>query len=95
MRSRRAKGRGNSPGCLKGRIGFSRDARTRSAALTPRQREVLQQIALGRAKTDIAYRLGVSVKTVETHCEMIMEKLCMHDRVELARLAIREGIIAA
>ncbi|MCB9851360.1 MAG: response regulator transcription factor [Phycisphaerales bacterium] len=75
--------------------GDNANLRTRSAALTPRQREILGQIAMGRAKTDIAYRLGISVKTIETHCEMIMDKLHVHDRVELARLAIREGIIAA
>ena len=37
--------------------------------------------------------VGISVKTVEQHCAHLMEKLAIHDRVELARLAIREGLV--
>ncbi len=67
--------------------------RTPLAALTPRQREILVHIANGRSKKDVATELRVSVKTVETHCEMMMKKLGLHDRVNLTRYAIREGLL--
>ena len=61
--------------------------------LTPRQREILQLIAEGRSKQDIAQTLGVSVKTVETHRDQMMERLGIHDVAGLVRYAIRAGII--
>jgi len=60
--------------------------------LTPREREVLQQLAEGRATKEMAYTLGVSVKTVETHRRNIMEKLDIHSVAELTKYAIREGV---
>jgi DNA-binding NarL/FixJ family response regulator len=60
--------------------------------LTPREREVLQQLAEGRATKEMAYTLGVSVKTVETHRRNIMEKLDLHSVAELTKYAIREGV---
>jgi two-component system response regulator NreC len=65
---------------------------TRSAALTPREREILPEIAQGFSKKEIAGRHGLSVKTIERHCDNIMGKLGIHDRVQLARFAIREGL---
>ena len=44
-------------------------------------------------KKEIARTVGISVKTVEQHCTHLMEKLAIHDRVELAHLAIREGLV--
>jgi DNA-binding NarL/FixJ family response regulator len=69
------------------------DAR-RSAfdALTPREREVLQLMAEGYATKEVAHRLHVSVKTVETHRRQIMEKLDLHSVAELTKYAIREGL---
>ncbi|MDM8005248.1 MAG: response regulator transcription factor [Phycisphaerae bacterium] len=64
-----------------------------SATLTDREREVLCYIARGMAKKDIADTMCVSVKTVDYHCTNLMDKLKIHDRVELARFAIREGLI--
>ena len=63
--------------------------------LTPRQREILQLIAEGKATKDIAVALDLSVKTVETHRKDVMERLGIHDIPGLVRYAIREGIIKA
>jgi DNA-binding NarL/FixJ family response regulator len=60
--------------------------------LTPREREVLQLLAEGKATKQIANRLGVSVKTVETHRRNLMHKLDLHSLAELTRYAIREGL---
>jgi DNA-binding NarL/FixJ family response regulator len=62
-------------------------------ALTPRQREVLQLIAEGHSTRAIAERLGVSVKTVETHRAQIMERLGIRDVASLTRYALREGMV--
>jgi len=68
------------------------DAAEQTAELTQREREVLQLIAEGRATKEIASRLHISVKTVETHRKHIMEKLDLHTVAELTKYAIREGI---
>jgi DNA-binding NarL/FixJ family response regulator len=62
------------------------------AKLTPREREVLQLMAEGRATKEIAMDLKVSIKTVETHRRQIMEKLDIHSVAELTKYAIREGL---
>lgn len=61
--------------------------------LTPRQREILQMIAEGRSTKEIATRLDLSVKTVETHRAAIMGRLDIHDVPGLVRYAIRAGLI--
>jgi DNA-binding NarL/FixJ family response regulator len=63
-------------------------------ALTPRQREILQLIAEGRSTRDIAERLHVSVKTVETHRAQLMDRLGIRDVAGLTRYAIRIGLVA-
>jgi DNA-binding NarL/FixJ family response regulator len=60
--------------------------------LSSREREVLQLVAEGENTKEIAYTLGVSIKTVETHRQQIMKKLNIHSVAELTRYAIREGI---
>ncbi len=62
------------------------------AALTPRQREILQLIAEGQSTKEIAYKLELSVKTVETHRAQIMERLGIRDIPGLVRYAIRTGL---
>jgi len=62
------------------------------SVLTPREREVLQALSEGLAMKEIASRLGVSIKTVETYRSKIMEKLDIHSVAELTKYAIREGI---
>jgi DNA-binding NarL/FixJ family response regulator len=65
---------------------------SRPPALAPREREVLQLIAEGRALKEIASVLGVSRKTVENHKARIMEKLGTRSTAGLTKYAIREGI---
>jgi DNA-binding NarL/FixJ family response regulator len=60
--------------------------------LTSRQREILQLIAEGATTREIAQKLGVSVKTVETHRTQLMQRLDIHDLAGLVRYAIRLGI---
>ncbi len=67
--------------------------RERVATLTRREREVLGFIATGIGKKQVAYRLGLSVHTVNRHVTSLMTKLDIHDRVELARFAIRAGLV--
>lgn len=62
------------------------------AKLSEREREVLQLIAEGHATADIATRLHVSRKTVETHRKNIMLKLELHGVAELTKFAVREGL---
>ena len=61
--------------------------------LTPRQREVLQLIAEGHSTKDMAQRLNLSVKTIETHRTELMHRLGIHDVAGLVRYAIRTGIV--
>jgi DNA-binding NarL/FixJ family response regulator len=64
------------------------------AVLTRRQREILQLVAEGNSTREIADRLFISVKTVETHRAQLMERLGITDVPGLVRLAIRTGLIA-
>jgi DNA-binding NarL/FixJ family response regulator len=68
---------------------------TRASTLTTREIEVLRYIARGMAKKDIAKTMHLSVKTVENHTANVMKRLDIHDRVELTRFAIREGLVEA
>ncbi|MEM7754206.1 MAG: response regulator transcription factor [Planctomycetota bacterium] len=69
--------------------------RTRASTLSPRELEVLRYIARGLSKKEIGATMHISVKTVDNHCTSLMAKLDVHDRVELARFAIREGLVEA
>lgn len=60
--------------------------------LSPREREIAQLLAEGRSTKEIAGQLFVSVKTVETHRQHIMEKLKIGSIAELTKYAIREGL---
>jgi len=60
--------------------------------LTAREREVLQLIAEGKTTKDIAAALSVSVKTIETYRQQIMEKLDIHSIAKLTKYAIKEGL---
>ena len=63
--------------------------------LTPRQREILCRIAAGHGAKEIAFDLGISAKTVESHRAQIMERLGIHDVAGLTRYAIRNGLVSA
>jgi DNA-binding NarL/FixJ family response regulator len=92
--------RAGSPGAsdtfagASGSIGSSGSAWT-IEKLTPRQREILQLIAEGNTTKEIAKRLEISVKTVETHRMQLMERLDIHDIAGLVRFAIRVGLVEA
>lgn len=64
-----------------------------TAALSPREEEVLKLIAQGHTGKEIAELLFLSPKTVERHRTNILDKLKLRDRVELTRYAIRRGLI--
>jgi len=61
-------------------------------SLTARQREVLQLLSEGYSTKQIALRLNVSVKTVETHRNNVMSRLQLHNVADLTKYAIREGL---
>ena len=63
-----------------------------SQVLTDREREVLQLLAEGKSTKQIALKLHISVKTVETHRRQIMNKLDIHTVAELTKYAIRKGL---
>lgn len=60
--------------------------------LSAREREVLQLLAEGKSTREIADKLNISAKTVETHRQHLMDKLNMHTVAELTKYAIREGL---
>ncbi|MBI4603159.1 MAG: response regulator transcription factor [Planctomycetes bacterium] len=68
---------------------------SRFSTLTRREREVLVLVARGKSKKEIADELGLSLNTVNRHTSGLMAKLKIHDRVQLARFAIREGLVEA
>lgn len=63
------------------------------SGLTSRQLEVLKHLAVGRSVRDVASRMQLTEKSVDSHKYRIMNKLGVHDRVELALLAVREGLV--
>lgn len=62
---------------------------------TTRERELIQLLAEGLSNKEAADKLGISVKTVETHRAAVMRKLGLHSIGELVRYAIRNHIIEA
>ncbi len=69
------------------------DPESRREELTARELEVVKLIAEARTNRQIAEALKVSEKTVESHRGNVLAKLGMRDRVELARYAIRRGLV--
>lgn len=62
------------------------------SVLTAREREVLQLLAEGKATKEVAAQLHVSIKTIETHRQQIMNKLKVRSLADLTKYAIREGL---
>lgn len=69
------------------------DDRDRYNALSEREREVLQLTAAGYTNQEIADRLIISVKTVDTYRSRIMEKLGLRHRSELVKFALAHGLL--
>ncbi len=67
--------------------------KSRLSMLSPRERELLRVLARGVSLKDAAGILGISYKTADKQKASLMSKLDIHDRVELARYAIREGLV--
>ena len=65
------------------------------AMLTGREREVLELVAEGLSSKEIAFQLGVSLKTVDSHRANLMDKLDIHKVSGLVRFAIRVGLVEA
>ncbi len=74
-------------------IRLSNPPKSRLATLSPRERELLRVLAKGLSLKEAASVLGISYKTADKQKASVMAKLDIHDRVELARYAIREGLV--
>ena len=76
----------------RGEAGTSKSL-SRIDSLTPREREVFQLLAIGHSNKEVARDLGMSLGTAKKHRENLQRKLDCHSAAELARLAIREGLL--
>ena len=78
-----------------GRQGFSGDAPQAADPdlLSAREREVLCYIARGYAYKEVAHRLGISIKTVESHVSAVLRKLQLSNRYELTRWATDRSLL--
>ena len=63
--------------------------------LTPREREVFQLLAVGQSNKEVANALGMSLGTAKKHRENLQRKLEVNSAAELARIAIREGLLSS
>jgi len=72
---------------------FSESGGEATAELTPRQIEVLTLIAEGLSTKEVAHTLNISIKTVETHRSLLMERLNIHEVAGLVRYAIKKGLL--
>jgi DNA-binding NarL/FixJ family response regulator len=61
--------------------------------LSPRERQVLALLAHGHTNREIAAHLTLSVKTIETHRARLSDKLGLHNRADLVRLALELGLL--
>jgi DNA-binding NarL/FixJ family response regulator len=61
--------------------------------VTPRQREILRQIAAGRTSAEIAEELGLSVFTIRNYVERVFSRLGVYTRAGAVGLALREGLL--
>lgn len=77
-----------------GRLRIATPRNAAIAALTQRERELLVHLGEGASLKEAASYMQVSYKTADNQKASLMRKLDIHDRVELARFAIREGIVS-
>jgi len=78
---------------LRGADAGERPSGSRLAELTPRERQVFQLLALGKSNKEVASALDISLGTAKKHRENLQRKLGCGSAAELARLAIREGLL--
>jgi DNA-binding NarL/FixJ family response regulator len=69
------------------------EKRPEVAALSRREKEILQKVAYGATTKEVAHDLGISPHTVKTHLERIFEKLGANDRAQAVAIAIRGGLV--
>ncbi|GJM24749.1 MAG: DNA-binding response regulator [Phycisphaerae bacterium] len=72
-----------------------KSVKTRSDLLSDRENQLLRVLAIGRSLKTACEELGITYKTADKQKVSLMKKLDIHDRVSLARFAIREGIVEA
>ena len=80
---------------LTGMVRGNASGKRRPEPITDREREVLKFVAEGLSTKEIASRLDISTRTVETHRANLMRKLGLHSVARLTQYAIREGLIDA
>jgi DNA-binding NarL/FixJ family response regulator len=78
---------------MRSRRGTEAPPQSRIATLTPREREVFQMLATGASNKEVAASLEMSLGTAKKHRENLQRKLECNSAAELARLAIREGLL--
>ena len=72
---------------------LAKDTLSRIERLSPREKQVLRELAAGRDRHEIAARLFISPQTVRTHVQNVLTKLEVHSRVEAAALARDHGLL--
>jgi DNA-binding NarL/FixJ family response regulator len=80
---------------IEGALRAAREGEDPRQPLTPRETEIVKLIAESYTTREIAQALFIAEKTVDSHRANVMEKLGLHDRVELTRYAIRNGLVEA
>ena len=78
---------------LEGYLRSGADTAASTPSLSAREREIVQLLAEGRSNKEVARRLGISVKTAETHRSNIMRKMAFDSLSDLVRYAVRNKII--
>jgi DNA-binding NarL/FixJ family response regulator len=84
---------GGLVGGLRSRRGTAAPVKSRLATLTGREREVFQLLAIGKSNKEVASALDISLGTAKKHRENLQRKLECNSAADLARLAIREGLL--
>lgn len=79
----------------KGSLNHTNKPSSKLQALTAREQQILRMIGKGMSRAEIAKSLHRSPKTIDAHRASIMEKMNIHDRVELVLYAVREGLVEA